>query len=381
MSENETFEPARRGERESVREEMHRARESKHLRSTTPSIAIELGEPSRGGLGPPPPASAPPAGAPPESAPTVTGEQPESAPDPADDVDPGLPLVDLHGVPIHAVTEREAIEHVLGALAHGRGGSVITPNLDHLYRFHADPEFAAQLREADLVVPDGMPLIWASRIQGTPLPARVAGSDLIGSLSAAAAQQGRSVFLLGGNPGSAEGAAKALSAKAPGLRVAGTLCPPFGFEADDAEMARIETALRAAAPDIVFVGLGSPKQERLIRRLRGALPASWWLGIGAGFSFLAGDVKRAPRWMQVWGLEWAHRLAQEPRRLFERYVMIGLPFGAKLIGHATLRRMRLAEMPSPGELARPRAGRAGVPSVERPRARPPVDGIAAAPEP
>src|SRR5262245_46886249 len=157
--------------------------------------------------------------------------------------------------------------------------------------------------------------VFASRLQGTPLPERVAGSDLISSLSAAAARQGRSIYLLGGSPGSAEGTRAVLQQRHPDLHVAGVDCPPVGFEGDPDAVERVARTVVQGAPDIVLVALGSPKQELLIARLRDRLPGAWWLGVGISFSFLSGHVRRAPRWMRRTGLEWLHRLVQEPRRL------------------------------------------------------------------
>lgn len=246
-------------------------------------------------------------------------------------VESSLPEVHLAGVRLHALTEKQAIAHILGALARGRGGRVVTPNLDHLRRASTDPDFAGLVAEADLVLADGMPLVWASRLQGTPLPERVAGSTLVDTLAAAAAEHGRSLFLLGGAPGAAEGAARELQQRYPSLRIVGTFCPPFGFENDPEELARLEAAVIGANPDIVYVALGSPKQEKLTRRLAPLLPQAWWLGVGISLSFLAGDVRRAPAWVQRLGLEWAHRLAQEPGRLARRYLVQGLPFGIRLL--------------------------------------------------
>jgi N-acetylglucosaminyldiphosphoundecaprenol N-acetyl-beta-D-mannosaminyltransferase len=243
----------------------------------------------------------------------------------------------LHGVALHAATEQRCIEFILNRLSSGEGGVVVTPNVDHLRRCRRDLHFAAVLAEADLVVADGMPLVWASRLQGTPLPQRIAGSDLISSLSAAAAQQGRSIFLLGGDPGTAEAAAEILHDRYPQLKITGTFCPPRGFEKDPAELQQVIDALRNASPDIVYVGLGSPKQEQLIDRIRNTLPRTWWLGVGVSFSFLCGDVRRAPLWMRKYGLEWVHRLAQEPKRLFKRYLVVGLPFAATILATAAAR--------------------------------------------
>lgn len=250
-----------------------------------------------------------------------------------------LPTIRLMGVRFHAVTERQAIEHILRELDAGNGGFVVTPNLDHLRRYRSDVPFAALISEASLVLADGTPVVWASRLAGTPLPERVAGSDLISSLSSAAAEAGRSVFLLGGAPGTADAAAAVLVGRHPTLKIVGTACPPMGFEDDPAEMLKLIEQLRAAKPDIVFVALGSPKQEFLIDRIGRTLPQTWWLGVGISLSFLCGEVKRAPRWLQRCGLEWTHRLVQEPRRLFKRYILVGLPFATRLFGHAVKERL------------------------------------------
>ena len=255
---------------------------------------------------------------------------------------PPLPTVRLAGVELHALTEEQVVETILAELEVGRGGVVVTPNLDHLHRCGKDVTFAALVAEADLVVADGMPLIWASRLRGTPLPERVAGSNLISTLSAAAAQAGRRVFLLGGDPGAAEGAARVLRERFADLQVVGTHCPPRGFEDDDAQMAIIVDGLVAAQAEIVFVALGSPKQERLIAVVRRSLPTAWWLGVGISFSFLTGQVRRAPPWMQKSGLEWVHRLFQEPKRLLKRYLVTGIPYAGRLAARSLGERLLAA---------------------------------------
>jgi len=247
--------------------------------------------------------------------------------------------IDVGGVPVDRVTEAQVIAHILERLDAGRGGWVVTPNLDHLRRARRDPQFAGMLAEADLSLADGMPLVWASRLQGTPLPERVAGSTMTSTLAGAAAEAGRSLYLLGGDPGAADGAAKVLLKRYPSLTIAGTACPKFGFEQEAATFDRITEAVADASPDIVYVALGSPKQERVIRRMRAAVPGAWWLGVGISLSFLCGQVRRAPGWMQRSGLEWTHRLAQEPGRLGKRYLVDGLPFAARLLAGAGWRRV------------------------------------------
>jgi N-acetylglucosaminyldiphosphoundecaprenol N-acetyl-beta-D-mannosaminyltransferase len=182
-----------------------------------------------------------------------------------------------------------------------------------------------------MLVADGMPLIWASRLQRTPLPERVCGSNLIWSLSEAAAGAGLSIYLLGGADDTAEQAGRILTSHFANLRIAGTYYPPYGFEKDPAELARMSEAIERAAPDIVFVALGFPKGERLIDHLRRHRPQAWWIGVGISFSFVCGHVSRAPKWMQRTGLEWLHRLLKEPRRLIKRYLIDDIPFAFRLL--------------------------------------------------
>jgi N-acetylglucosaminyldiphosphoundecaprenol N-acetyl-beta-D-mannosaminyltransferase len=242
------------------------------------------------------------------------------------------------GLGVHAITEKECVAHIAGAWAAERGGWLHTVNLDHLRMICAGQFFPDAMPAADLCVCDGAPMVWASRLQGTPLPERVAGSDLIRSLTAAAAETKRRVFFLGGNPGSAEGAAAQLQKEFPGFEVAGIECPDFGFEKDPKQLAELTEQLVASQPHLVFVAVGAPKSERLIQEWRKVVPAAWWAGVGISFSFVIGEVKRAPRWMQVTGVEWIHRLLQEPSRLAKRYLVHGLPFAARLFLHSLRQR-------------------------------------------
>lgn len=250
----------------------------------------------------------------------------------------GGPPVRLMNVLLDRMTQASCIHEIVAGLREGRGGWVITLNLDHLRRCWTDPDYEACVREADLRVADGMPLIWASRLQRTPLPERIAGSDLIFELPKALAADRRRLFLLGGDPGTAESAGEVLVGKYPGLVLAGTYCPPIGFEREPSEWERISSLLVSTRPDVVLVALGSPKQEYLIRKLRHLLPGAWWMGVGISFSFACGQIRRAPRWMQRCGLEWVHRMLQEPGRLLKRYVVHGVPFAGFLLMGAILRR-------------------------------------------
>jgi N-acetylglucosaminyldiphosphoundecaprenol N-acetyl-beta-D-mannosaminyltransferase len=238
------------------------------------------------------------------------------------------PCVELLEMRIDCVTGEEAVRRVAGSR---RGGCLLTPNLQHLREFRRSRIVAEAYRRCELVVPDGMPLVWASRLKGTPLPCRVPGSDLIWSLSEAAAESDRSIFLLGGSPGTADQAAAELSRRYPGLRIAGTHCPPLGFEDCPEGMAELEEAVAAAKPDLIYVGLPLEKQLIVMEALREVVPNAWQVGLGVSFSFVTGDVRRAPELIQRWGLEWLYRLSQEPRRLARRYLVEGIPFFAMLM--------------------------------------------------
>ncbi|QEC50626.1 WecB/TagA/CpsF family glycosyltransferase [Baekduia soli] len=255
------------------------------------------------------------------------------------------------GVRVDAVTEEQAIEEVLEASASRAGGFLCTVNLDILRQCRQDRELHDLVSSADIRVADGMPLIWASHIAGTPLPERVAGSSLVWTLPEAAARDGASVFLLGGNEGVAEEAAHTIVERHPRLRVAGTHCPPLGFEHSPRQTELIEERLRRARPDIVFVALGSPKEQRLIARLQPLFPQIWFVNCGISFSFVTGEVQRSPGTLQRVGLEWLWRLIQEPRRLARRYLVDGPPAFATLVTSAA--RTRLARRAGRGSVRQP----------------------------
>lgn len=230
------------------------------------------------------------------------------------------------GIRFDNVTLPEAVDRIEALAARGETALVVTPNVDHVIRMREDAEYAAIVGQAALVLADGQPIVWATRLLGRPLKARVAGSDLFPALCARAAETGRRVFFLGGDPGAADRAREILTARHPGLQVVGTACPPHGFDRDPVQLEELNAAVRAAETEILFVGLGSPKQERWLRDHLAASGATVGIGIGVSFSFVAGTVKRAPRWMQRWGLEWLHRLLQEPGRLAYRYLVRGWGF-------------------------------------------------------
>jgi N-acetylglucosaminyldiphosphoundecaprenol N-acetyl-beta-D-mannosaminyltransferase len=249
-------------------------------------------------------------------------------------------VVHIDGVRLDRVTEDQVVAAVLRALEQGRGGWIVTPNIDHLQKAGRDRELRDLLAGADLSVADGAPLVWVSRMLGQPLPERVTGADLLWALCRGAARSGRSVYLLGGEPGVPEAAAAVLQEHAPGLRIAGTLSPEFGFDGHPDGIKAVCEQVEAAKPDLVFVGLGFPRQERLIVELHSCLPAAWMLGCGAAIPFAAGAIDRAPGWMGRVGLEWAFRLLSEPRRLARRYLWEDAPYAVRLLAGAAVQGLR-----------------------------------------
>lgn len=245
--------------------------------------------------------------------------------------------ITVDGVDFDPLTEEQVVDRVMTELVAGRGGRIITPNVD-IHRQLRRSEHAALLDAAELVVPDGMPIIWASRLQGQPLPQRVAGATLVWALARGAAEHDRSLFILGAAPGVAEQAGQRLVAAAPGLRLAGHHSPPFSAEFSAAELDRIGDVLQKAAPDVVLVALGFPKQERLMADLHRRFPGTWFIGCGGSADLIAGRTTRAPLVVQRLGLEWVFRLAQEPRRLFRRYVIDDIPHAVGMLGRATAAR-------------------------------------------
>lgn len=240
---------------------------------------------------------------------------------------------------VDPLTERQAVDIVRAAWAERRGGSIFTVNVDIMRATTRRPALADLVASGSLVVADGMPLVWAARASGNALPERVAGSSLIFSLSEAAAADGRSVFILGGAEGVPDSAAAALRSRWRDLRIVGVDSPPFGFDQTGEGLSRTLATVAAADPDLVFVGLGFPRQERLIERLRPTLPHAWFLGCGGAIPMAAGVVSRASPLVQRAGLEWAHRLLLEPRRLARRYLRDDLPFAVALLAKSTVHRL------------------------------------------
>jgi N-acetylglucosaminyldiphosphoundecaprenol N-acetyl-beta-D-mannosaminyltransferase len=234
--------------------------------------------------------------------------------------------VNICGVDVDKYSFAEA---VAGVLNHAKLGKppeyVVTPNAHHIVMLQKNDSFRQVYQHARWVVPDGVSLLWAAKFLSMPLSGRVNGTDLLESLCAMSAPLGLKVFFLGGRPHAANQAAAVLNQRYPSLKIS-TYCPPYGFHTDPQEQVRINAAIKAAAPDLLFVGLGAPKQEYWIANNYQALNVPVSLGIGVSFELVSGMVTRAPQWMQKTGLEWLFRLLMEPRRLWQRYLLGNIIF-------------------------------------------------------
>jgi N-acetylglucosaminyldiphosphoundecaprenol N-acetyl-beta-D-mannosaminyltransferase len=237
--------------------------------------------------------------------------------------------VELGGILVDPVNLPGAIDRIEHFVRSGQPHQVVTVNLDFISIACRNRDFLATLNGADLAVADGMPLVWLSRLKGEALQERVAGVDLVHESCRLAADLDASVFLLGATPGVAETAGRTLTSLHPGLRIAGTYSPPVG-PLSPSENQHIVRLVRQAAPDFLFVALGAPRQDLWIREHQAELQVPVAMGVGCVLDLLAGNVQRAPLWMQRHGLEWAFRLGQEPQRLWRRYLLNDLPMLARL---------------------------------------------------
>ena len=239
--------------------------------------------------------------------------------------------INICGVEIDRYNFDQVLERIVNHAVAGRSPEyVVTPNAMHILSLQTDPPFRKIYRQAFLVVPDGVSLLWSAKFLNTPLNGRVNGTDLFEQLCAAAAEKGLKVFLLGGREGAADAAREILEARHPDLKIVGTHCPPYGFESQPAALALINAKIQAANPDLLFVGLGAPKQEKWIAANYQELAVPISVGIGVSFELVANMVSRAPIWMQKTGLEWLFRLIVEPGRLWKRY-LIGNPLFVLLV--------------------------------------------------
>jgi exopolysaccharide biosynthesis WecB/TagA/CpsF family protein len=231
------------------------------------------------------------------------------------------------------VTPSQCVRHVLRQFEAGVGGIIVRPDAEHSEWCARDPEFARIMAAAELVVCESLPLAWANRLQGTPLPSRAAGADLCWQLIAAATRAGRSLFLLGDDVQITNEAAAIMQERFARLKLAGTYDAPNGFDSHHEAFQHVAHALERANPDLVVVALGTPKQERLIAKLRERLPRTWWLTVGKDFQCLCDGTGR----LAVWSHDISYR---DPVDLGRRYLIGGLPFAASsLLGGPSVKRL------------------------------------------
>jgi N-acetylglucosaminyldiphosphoundecaprenol N-acetyl-beta-D-mannosaminyltransferase len=224
----------------------------------------------------------------------------------------------IGSLPMDPVDLNGALEIIDRLVQSGRGGTVFTPNVDHVVMAESNERLRRAYHAASLSLVDGTPVLWASHLLSQPLPAKVSGSDLVMPLMELAARKGYRVYLLGGAPGVAHKAKLKLEQAFPGLEIVGV---DDSFVDVDALAPKIIERIQKAKPHILLAALGAPKQEIFAFEQRKLLKPAVVVGVGASLDFVAGVRKRAPRWISKIGLEWFYRLIQEPRRLARRYLL------------------------------------------------------------
>ena len=258
------------------------------------------------------------------------GHHPSVAPDAFSAALPGSQRCDVLGVGISAINRQMALDTIENWIARRSAHYVTVTGVHGVMESQRDPELMRIHNAAGMVTPDGMPMVWISRMRGFKHVTRVYGPDLMLDVCARSAETGWRHFLYGGAEGVADLLSRNLCHRYPGINVAGTFCPPFR-PMTDAEDRELVDQINSARPDIVWVGLSTPKQEYWMARHIGRLEAPVLIGVGAAFDFIAGVKPQAPRWMQRSGLEWLFRMASEPRRLCRRDLVNNTGFVYRLI--------------------------------------------------
>lgn len=236
-------------------------------------------------------------------------------------------IVKMFKIPVSRLTEKEAIDRIMEMAKtrrpDGTPHRVATLNVDfvtnaiHFWPFRGTKELWDYLQTADFVTADGMPLVWLSRLLREPLPGRVTGADTVPKICARCAEEGLSIYVLGGSMLALTEAFAILRDKSPNLKIAGMNWSEIKLEADHGTLVE---HINSTHPDVLFVALGNPKQELWISRNAAKLDVGVAMGVGGTFNFISGVIPRAPLWMQLHGLEWVHRVTHEPGRLWQRYV-------------------------------------------------------------
>ena len=222
---------------------------------------------------------------------------------------------------IDNLTMEETLQVVDRLIKEDKAAYVVTPNVDHIVQLETNKELQDVYANASLILTDGKPLQWIAKWYGTPIKEKISGSDLFPRLCDMAARKGYKMFFLGAAEGVATKAAENLINRYNGLQVVGTYSPPYGFEKSPEEMLKIIRLIKEAAPDMLIVGLGCPKQEKFMYHHCRELGVPISFGLGASFDFEAGNIKRAPKWMSEHGLEWLFRITQDPQRMAKRYLV------------------------------------------------------------
>ena len=220
---------------------------------------------------------------------------------------------------VNNLTMSETIDAVEELIKSEKKSYVVAINVDVVIKIENDPYLKKIVDNADMVLVDGKPLVWISNFYGKPRKAKVSGAELVPLLCEEASKKQYTIFIIGGKEGVAEQAKQNLEKRLPGIRIVGTYAPTYGFEKNDAELKKINTLLSEAKPDLLIACFGCPKQEKWIFENISKYDAKVSICAGATVDFLAGTIKRAPRWMSEHGLEWLYRFLQEPKRMFRRY--------------------------------------------------------------
>jgi N-acetylglucosaminyldiphosphoundecaprenol N-acetyl-beta-D-mannosaminyltransferase len=245
-----------------------------------------------------------------------------------------VPKANILGVGVSAINLAEAVALILASVRSGRTGYIAVTGVHGISEAQANSEFRRILNNAFLNTPDGMPLSWVGRLQGFKNMDRVYGPDLLLALASASADGSVRHFFYGGKPGISEALKASLEARYPELNVCGTYTPPFR-PLNEEEETELILQMQKCQPDICWVGLSTPKQERFMATHLAKLPVKLMIGVGAAFDMHSGRLRQAPYWMQRSGLEWFFRLTQEPKRLWKRYLINNPLFVLRIVAQLT----------------------------------------------
>lgn len=220
---------------------------------------------------------------------------------------------------VNNVTMDETLNEIENMILNNKKSYIVAINVDVVMKIETDSYLKEITDNADMVLLDGKPLIWISKLKKQPIKEKISGSDLVPKVCGLAANKKYSIFIIGGKDGIADKAKEKLEQQYSNINIVGTYAPPIGFEKDEKELEKINNMISEAKPDILIVCFGCPKQEKWIYENINKYDAKVSICAGATVDFLAGNVKRAPKWMSNCGLEWFYRFLQEPKRLFKRY--------------------------------------------------------------